>query len=125
MRYIDVGLSFLMHPNTKDVVQLTDEQAIKAAVKHLVLTNYYEIPFSPYRGGNISALMFENYTGIQNAQIQVDIKNLIDRYEPRVKFLKCISDFYEDVPALAVRIYFRILSLNKDVDISVILKRTR
>ena len=44
--YSDLNLSFTKNPATKDVAKLFDVQAIKRAVKNIILTNKYERPFN-------------------------------------------------------------------------------
>ena len=43
--YKDLDINFLAHPITGDVTTKTDSDAVKRAVKNIVLTNYYERPF--------------------------------------------------------------------------------
>ena len=57
--FSDLDLNFGMHPVTRDVVLKYDDQAIKAAVKNLVLTQNYERPFHSEIGSQIRGLLFE------------------------------------------------------------------
>jgi hypothetical protein len=57
--YSDLDLLFKAHPISGDVTVKTDADAVKRAVKNIVLTNYYERPFKPSLGGNIRGLLFE------------------------------------------------------------------
>ena len=57
----DFDLSFRKNPITKDVNTLTNENAIKEAVKNIVRYNFYEKPFLPNFGGNTLAMLFELY----------------------------------------------------------------
>ena len=51
--YSDLNLSFTKNPATKDVAKLFDVQAIKRAVKNIILTNKYERPFNSDFGCNL------------------------------------------------------------------------
>ena len=46
-RYTDLDMSLTMLPTTKDLVKLRDEQAVKNALKNLLLTELGEFPFTP------------------------------------------------------------------------------
>ena len=38
--YSDLNLFFPIHPNKKDIIPVTDVDAIKQSVRNLILTNY-------------------------------------------------------------------------------------
>ena len=57
--YKDLGLSFIPHPVTKNVGVLKNENAVKRAVRNLILTNKGEQVFDELYGGHITALLFE------------------------------------------------------------------
>ena len=58
--FSDVPLEFITHPNTRDIRPLTDINAVRQAVKILVLSNYTDRPFHPELGGNVTRYLFEN-----------------------------------------------------------------
>ena len=60
--YSDLNLNFTKNPATKDVARLFDVQAIKRAVKNIILTNKYERPFNSDFGCNLRGFLFENMT---------------------------------------------------------------
>ena len=60
----DIPLSFTAHPVTGNVKALTNRDAVKQSVKNIVLTNFYERPYSPNLGGNILSQLFENMDSI-------------------------------------------------------------
>jgi phage baseplate assembly protein W len=84
----DLDLNFTIHPVKKDINTHKNEYAITNAVKNLILTNHYERPFQPEIGSNIRRLLFENVDSITGAQIEREITETIDNFEPRVKYLK-------------------------------------
>ena len=51
--YRDLGLSFIPHPVTKNVSVLKNEDAVKRAIRNLILTNKGEQFFDDLYGGNI------------------------------------------------------------------------
>ena len=46
-RYADIDFRFKPHPVTGDVTIKYDSDAITRAVRNIVLTNFYERPFTP------------------------------------------------------------------------------
>jgi len=58
--WADLDLDFFPHPTTKDVVKKTGPDAIKRAVRNLILTNYYDRPFRSYIGSNAQKILFDN-----------------------------------------------------------------
>lgn len=89
LRYSDIPLSFKPHPITGDIGRLTEEAAVKQAIKLLVLTNKYERVGAPVVGGNLIAHLFDLgspsnavllkssiETCLQNSEVRAAIKNV-------------------------------------------------
>lgn len=123
--YSDLGLSFTINPITKKVKVVKNEEAIKRAVKNLILTNNGEKFFKPLYGGNITALLFENFSQSIERQISSRIKRVVNTYEPRVTVLNVNVTALDDSNSLVVKIFFRIKSTNKVVDTSFQVERIR
>lgn len=85
--YSDFDLSFLKHPNTKDVTILKDIDAVKQSVKNLVLTARGERPFQPLLGSNIRRLLFEPVDDFTAFDIKEEVQTTLQNFEPRVKIL--------------------------------------
>ena len=85
--YSDFDLSFLKHPNTKDVTILKDIDAVKQSVKNLVLTARGERPFQPLLGSNIRQLLFEPVDDFTAFDIKEEVQMTLANFEPRVKVL--------------------------------------
>ena len=60
--FADIPIDFISHPQIKDIRPITDVQAVRQAVKILVLTNITDRPFRPDLGGNVTSYLFENAT---------------------------------------------------------------
>ena len=120
----DFDLSFRRNPITKDVNTLKNENAIKESVKNIVRYNFYEKPFLPNYGGNITGALFENYVGGDSALIEDQIKDIINLNEPRVVCYRVVTEFNERDNDLRVEIYYLITGLPNVIDtLEVILKR--
>ncbi len=58
--YKDFDLSFRKHPVTKKLIIKKNDEAVKQALKNLILTNLFERPFRPLFGSDITKTLFEN-----------------------------------------------------------------
>lgn len=120
----DFDLSFRKNPITKDVNTLTNENAIKEAVKNIVRYNFYEKPFLPNFGGNTLAMLFELYEAGNSGAIEAQIQNCVNNYEPRVVCYDVEAQFNEDVNELSIIIRYLITGLPNVIDqIDVIFRR--
>ena len=120
----DFDLSFRKNPITKDVNTLTNENAIKEAVKNIVRYNFYEKPFLPNFGGNTIAMLFELYEAGSASAIEAQIQNCVNNYEPRVVCYDVEAQFNEDANELSIIIRYLITGLPNVIDqIDVIFRR--
>ena len=85
--YADLDFNFQAHPVTHKLRVRTNIEAIKQAIKNLVLTNRFEKPFKPTYGGNIKASLFENLDTGDIAALRVGVEVVIQNYEPRGQVL--------------------------------------
>lgn len=123
--YSDLDLSFAAHPITGDVVKRYDVNAVKQALKVLVLTNYYERPFQPKLGSPIYGMLFENVDRITASSLKLRLELLINRYEPRIRSqqIDVVPKF--DTNEFEVTIVFYVVGVADPVTFSTILRRSR
>jgi len=82
--YTDFPMFFTrVHPHTYDISTVKDQDAVKHAVKNLVLTNFNERPFHPEIGSNVTALLFEPADTFTANAIKDEILYVLKKYEPR------------------------------------------
>ena len=74
---------FFSKNRSKDVNKLVDVQAVKRAVRNLVLTNFYEKPFHPEIGSGVRGMLFELATPLTAIALSQAIEDVINNYEPR------------------------------------------
>lgn len=72
-----------VHPIKKDLSAVLDLDAVKHAVKNLILTNFYERPFHPDIGSNVTAMLFEPADNFTAMSIKEEILFVLKKYEPR------------------------------------------
>ena len=123
--FSDLDLNFTKHPVTKDVVRKFDEEAIKASVKNLVLTQNYERPFHSEIGSQIRGLLFEPATPLLNVMLKRAISDTIINFEPRVRLNEVLVAVSPDNNEVYVTINFTIVNTTRPVSVDLILTRTR
>lgn len=123
--YRDLGLSFAAHPITKKVKVVENEEAIKRAVKNLVLTNKGERFYNPLYGGNVTAFLFENFDFTTEFDIKKSITNTINTYEPRVNLREVRVKANPDGNSMEVTIIFSILATNRISETNFTIERVR
>lgn len=124
-RYRDLDAIFTPHPATADVRRRIDAEAVKFAVKSLVMTKYYERLFQPNIGSNVPNLLFEQMSPITTQLLRDSIVNVIQNYEPRVTIDSVdIEPDYDD-QSYDVNIRFTIQNLADPITLNFVLSRTR
>jgi phage baseplate assembly protein W len=123
--FSDLDLSLELNPNFNDIVPLTDIDAVKNSVRNLILTNFFERPFQPWIGSNLSALLFEPADSFTIISIREEIKKVLRKYEPRVDDVTVEVKDQSDRNSYTVTVGFRVISVDEQVDITLYLKRIR
>ena len=83
----DISMSFQVNPLNSDLIGLKNENAIARSVRNIVFTLPGEKFFDENFGSRISASLFENIDDISAGLIVDEIRQSIDRYEPRVELI--------------------------------------
>ena len=122
----DLSVTFKKHPVTDDLVQVKDKAAIVQSITGLLLTMKGERPFQPELGCDIKRILFEPLDYASAGTIKKEVKETLDRYEPRIRIddIACEPDF--DNNGYNVELTFTIIG-REDAPIAVefILERTR
>ena len=121
----DLDLNFTTHPIRKDINTHKNEYAIINSVKNLVLTNHYERPFQPEIGSNIRRLLFENVDAITAAQIEREITETVENFEPRVQVSKVTAAADPDNNGYKVTLEFFVINNANPITINFFLERIR
>jgi phage baseplate assembly protein W len=121
----DFDLAFASHPNTKDLVKKRDSDAIKQALKNLILTQYYERPFHSEIGSPVRALLFELATPLTAHAMQRGIEDVIRNFEPRVLLDNVNVIMRQDNNSCDVTITYTVVGLQTTEYLQLTLERTR
>ena len=124
-QYADLDLSLIPHPNKKDIIPLTDIDAVRNSIKNLVLTGRYERPFQPELSSGVYSLLFENSSPDILFMLKSYIRNVISKYEPRVSDLYVEVKDDSDNNAYYITITFNIISVDTEAEIQLYLERIR
>ena len=122
----DISMSFQSNPLNNDLIGLKNENAIARSVKNIVFTVPGEKFFNENFGSEITASLFENISELSGAQIEDEIRQSIENYEPRVELINvtAIPD-YDNNQFDAVVVY-KIIGMDiPPQELSFVLQPTR
>ncbi len=123
--FADLDLNFTPHPISKDITKRFNENAIKTALKNLLLTSYYERPFHSEIGTPIRQLLFEIPGPMNREMIKRAIEDAILNFEPRVQILAIDVKYDPDNNNVDILIEFRVLNSITTTILELTLERTR
>ena len=97
LSFKDLNITFKKHPVTNDVVVSKDASAIKQAIVNVLLTNRGERLMNPNYGSDIRRYLFEPLDYGTANQIKGNIRDTIERFEPRISVVRLkASPNYDD-----------------------------
>lgn len=123
--FTDLSFTMFSHPITKDLALNVNENAIKNAVKNLILTKPYERPFHPEIGCNVYGMLFEPISPFLANYIETEIHNILTRYEPRIKLSSISVLINSEGNGYDVTISFYIINQTIETTISLFLEKLR
>ena len=124
-RWADLDLDFGAHPNTGKLTLKQDADAIVRAVRYLLMTNFYERPFHPEIGSNLTKQLFEPMTYATTLRIKDSVVECINNFEPRVDLIDISVDPKPDQNAYLVKLTFFIINEETERTATFLLERTR
>ena len=122
--YLDIDLTFAKRPSG-DIYKKKDAAAVKQSIKNLLLTDFYEKPFQPFFGANLRAMLFELADEDTEDEVEENIINAINKYEPRAEILTITVNVLPDQNDMRVSVYFKIISTEETVTFTTNLSRLR
>ena len=123
--FTDLDLDFLPNYLNRDVLIKINEEAVKRALRNLILIRRYEKPFHPEITSGIQDLLFENPSPVVYGVLQSHVEELIRKYEPRVNDLMVKFSTDYDNNAVVVNIKFTITNRPTILETNILLERTR
>lgn len=110
---------------TDDLAITRDEDAVKEAMRNLMLTDRGERLMQPNLGAGLKELLFENLTPATLELIKDRVKTTLELYEPRADIIDVIVAGSLDENEVYVTVRFYINNREQPVTLDVILERTR
>lgn len=123
--YSDVSTNMRLAPTNRDVARLTETEAVKRAVRNLILTDKYERLLNPSIGGNIKDILFEPMIPQTAVVLQDKIEETLKNYEPRIDLRGIIVEPDYDRHAYYVQITFSLVNRTEISSIELFLNRIR
>lgn len=123
--YSDLDFTFTRTPGRNDIALSYDEMAVIRSVRYLLLTKNFERPFQSNIGSRIESLLFEPIDALTAQSLKSEIKNVLDKFEPRVSLVQVTIYEKPDDNAYSVTIQFYIGNNVEPTAINLILERTR
>ena len=122
----DFNFNFTRHPVTGDIAKLTNISAVKASVKNLVMTNFYERPFHPEIGSDVRGALFEPMTPQVASRLGRNIEDVIVNFEPRAELISVIVNARIDRNAYEATVKFNVVNSETDEQtLNLFLERLR
>jgi phage baseplate assembly protein W len=123
--YKDLDLSLTPHPLTGDILPKINAEAIKRSLRHLLLWEKWDVPFSSVHHNHLRDELFEFPSNPIKATIRSKVEWLIKAFEPRVKIQSIDVDLFQDEAGYEVTIAYTIRSLLIEDKISFYIQRVR
>jgi hypothetical protein len=121
----DLDLTLAIHPIRKDLNVLKDDNAVKNAVKNLLITNANERPFQPFLGANLRGLLFEPADALTKIALRENISNVLNNHEPRIIVQDIDIKDLPDDNAYKVLVKFKIKEYDSNDAVEIVLRRLR
>ncbi len=123
--FSDLDLNFSANPITGDIIPIKGSDAVIQSIKNLLLTNFYEFPFSPDVGSNVRRMLFENITPLNTGLIKRQIKEVIQNFEPRVIISDIAVEALYASNGYNVTITFFLVNISDPITVKLFLEKVR
>ena len=124
--YSDLDLFFGTKAASKDINKVDDIQAVKRAVRNLVLLDHYEKPFHPEIGSGVRDMLFENMTPTTAHILTRKVEMVVENFEPRARLVGVKAFPNLDRNEYEITISFYVVNAPTElIDLTVFLERLR
>ena len=107
----DISLSFDIHPITKDIAVLKNEDAVKRSIRNIVQTTPFERFFNPTFGSDVRTNLFDFVDFGSATVIEEQIRIAISNDEPRANNVTVEVLPKVDINSFEISVYFSIVGL--------------
>jgi phage baseplate assembly protein W len=113
------------HPTKKDLLRNTNEEAVKQAIRNLLLTNRGDRIYNIDYGSDIRKILFENFSPAMESVLADLIRTAIENHEPRAKVIDIFVDSNVDDHFVVVTLIFSVINKEEPITLELILNRIR
>ncbi len=123
--YTDLDIMFTAHPISGDIISKKDSDAVKRAVRNVLLTNNYERPFKPNFGANLRQELFELKGPGAKRRFQSKIASSLMALEPRVSDVRIRFNSQPDSNDYNVTVFYTITKTRQSSAMDITVSRVR
>ena len=123
--YSDFLADFGVNPHTKDLIKVTNEQAVINSIKNILRTNNFERPYNAFFGANIYRYLFEPFLPTTEVELKNEIKFAIENFEPRARIIDLVVNGRPDNNAIDITLTISIINSVSPITITTTLVRVR
>jgi len=123
--YSDFFKDLTENPVSNDLARNTNEEAVKEAIKNLLLTDKGERLFQPTLGGDIRRLLFDNITPASLIVIKEVVRETIENHEPRADLIGVDVKSAVDDNSIQITVIFNVINSEEDVTLITTIARVR
>lgn len=89
--------------------KVTDLEAINNSIMNLFSIQQGEVPGKPWLGSPISVFVFDNIGFFEEKQLETNLRNTLELYEPRVELIDLTIDSQPEYNSLNIDIQYVII----------------
>ena len=123
--YSDFLTNFDVNPVTGFLARTTNEEAVKQALKNLILTSTGERFYDTRKGSKIRNSLFEPLNPSDLEIIKLQAQETIRAYEPRANLLDIRLNDSLDLNSYALTFIFSIINIQNPLELTINIKRVR
>lgn len=123
--YTDFYINFNKHPETGKLMLNNDAEAIKKALRALIMTFKGERFYDPDKGSNIRRALFEQFSDQTTDLLKTYIREAIENYEPRVNLLEVLVTPFEEQNLYRIAVIFEMTNSTSPITLTLTLERIR
>lgn len=123
--YSDIDLTFARQPISGDISLVYDDRAVINSVRNLLLTNFYDRPWQPRLGSNLTKLLFEPVEPLMETTIAAEIRSVITNFESRVTIDSIVVKSNTQENGYDVRLIVFIMNNTQATEVNLFLERNR
>ncbi len=123
--FSDFMTNFRKHPNSGNLVRVTNESSVRQALVNLLLTDLGERLYQPLIGGDVRAALFEPLDNFAADMLETSIIRTIRNNEHRIDDLEVSCSPNNSQDGYDVSIAYTIINTKESYQFALVLTRIR